>query len=126
MKELHYPAQTYVHDRDHRPTDFGQLKTDMSRRADHLSEHIPPSGSPRPTLTDSTRKEETARSAAGVVAARLLAVLVVVMVVTSILGFTVFDREGGNSATAVASLVIGSYSAVLGLLFGSLKAYLAS
>jgi hypothetical protein len=45
------------------------------------------------------------------------------MVVTPILGFTVFDRQGGNSTTAVASLAIGSCAAVLGLLLGFVKAY---
>lgn len=62
-------------------------------------------------------------SIARVVAARLPAVLVVAMIVTSILGFTVLDRQGGNSATAIASPAIGSSSAVLGLLFGFLKAF---
>jgi hypothetical protein len=58
--------------------------------------------------------------------ARLMAVLVVAMVITSIVGFIVFDRQGGNSAAAVASLAIGGSAAVLGLLFGFLKAYQAS
>jgi hypothetical protein len=52
-----------------------------------------------------------------------LAVLVVAMVVTSILGFTVFDRQVGNSTTAVASLAISSSAAVLGLVLGFVKAY---
>ena len=76
------------------------------------------------SLDDSGR--EKPRSTAGVVTTRLLAVLVVVMVITSIVGFMIFDREGGNSAAAVASLAIGGASAVLGLLLGFLKAYLAS
>jgi hypothetical protein len=58
--------------------------------------------------------------------ARLMAVLVVAMVITSIVGIIVFDRQGGNSAAAVASLAIGGSAAVLGLLFGFLKAYQAS
>jgi hypothetical protein len=50
---------------------------------------------------------------------------VVAMVITSIFGFTAFDRQGGNSAAAIASLAMGA-SAVLGLSFGFLKAYQAS
>jgi hypothetical protein len=61
-----------------------------------------------------------------VIAARFLAVLVVAMVITSIFGFTAFDRQGGNSAAAIASLAMGAASAVLGLSFGFLKAYQAS
>ena len=76
------------------------------------------------SLDDSGR--EKPRSTAGVVTTRLLAVLVVAMVITSIVGFMIFDRQGGNSAAAVASLAIGCASAVLGLLLGFLKAYLAS
>jgi hypothetical protein len=48
------------------------------------------------------------------------------MVITSILGFIASDRQGGNSAMAVASLAIGGASAILGLLLGFLKAYLSS
>ena len=48
------------------------------------------------------------------------------MLVTSILGFTLFDRQGGNSVTALASLAIGGSAAVLGLIFGLVKAYHAS
>jgi hypothetical protein len=48
------------------------------------------------------------------------------MVITSIVGFIIFDRQGGNSAMAVASLAIGGASAILGLLLGFLKAYLTS
>jgi hypothetical protein len=50
----------------------------------------------------------------------------VVMVVTSILGFTLFDRQGGNSATALVSLAIGGAAAVLGLIFGFREAHQAS
>jgi len=67
--------------------------------------------------------QEKPPSTAGVVVTRLLAVLVVAMVVTSILGFTVFDRQVGNSTTAVASLAISSSAAVLGLVLGFVKAY---
>jgi hypothetical protein len=123
MKELHYTAQTYLHDRDRRPADFRQLQTDISPRVDDASEHIRTSESTRPTLADPTRGKETPRAAAGVIAARLLAVLVVIMVVTSIVGFTVFDSQGGNSATAITSLVIGAAAAVIGMSLGFLKAY---
>jgi uncharacterized membrane protein AbrB (regulator of aidB expression) len=53
-------------------------------------------------------------------------VLVVVMVVTSMLGFTLFDRQGGNSATALVSLAIGGAAAVLGLTLAFREAHQAS
>jgi hypothetical protein len=94
------------HDRDSRPTDTGPYMTSASiqRSQDESAQEKP-------------------RSTAGAVVTRLLAVLVVAMVVTSILGFMVFDRQGGNSTTAVASLAIGSSAAVLGLVLGFAKAY---
>jgi hypothetical protein len=61
-----------------------------------------------------------------VIVTHLLAVLVVVMVIASMLGFTVFDRQGGNSATALASLAIGGAAAVLGLILGFREAHQAS
>jgi hypothetical protein len=48
------------------------------------------------------------------------------MVVIAILGLTVFDRQGGYSTTAIVSVVIGNSAAVVGLILGFLKAYLAS
>ena len=57
------------------------------------------------------------------VAALILTVLVPVMVIASIVGFAVFNSQGGNSAVAVASLAIGGAAAVLGLLLGFIKAY---
>lgn len=72
-----------------------------------------------PTTTDVLGRD-------GVVVSRLLAVLVVAMVVTSILGFTLFDRHGGNSATEIGSLAIGGSAAVLGLIFGFREAHRAS
>jgi hypothetical protein len=47
------------------------------------------------------------------------------MVVTSMLGFTIFDHQGGNSATAIVSLAIGGTAAVLGLIFGFREAHQA-
>jgi len=61
-----------------------------------------------------------------VIITRLLAVLVVGMVVTSILGFTLFDRQEGTSATALLSLAIGGAAAVLGLIFGFREAHQAT
>jgi hypothetical protein len=78
------------------------------------------------SLADSAGGQKTKRPTAGVVTARLLAVLVVAMVITSILGFIASDRQGGNSAMAVVSLAIGGAAAILGLLLGFLKAYLSS
>jgi len=126
MNKLNYPTLTHLHDRDGRPSDFGESQTDISDRLDHSSHHIPPSASARPSLDESTRGREKARSTAGVIITHLLAVLVVVMVVTSILGFTLFDRQGGNSATALVSLAIGGAAAVLGLIFGFREAHQAS
>ena len=57
---------------------------------------------------------------------RLLAVLTVAMVVSSILGFTLFDRQGGNSATALVSLTIGGVAAALGLITGFREAHQVS
>jgi hypothetical protein len=90
---------------------------------DDSDQHVPTSATIRRSVSSSTSGHEKARPTAGVIIARLLAVLVVVMVVTSIVGFVVFDRQGGNSAVATTCLVIGAFSAVLGLLFGFLKAY---
>jgi hypothetical protein len=126
MNKHYHPAQTYLHRRAGRSTDFGELQTDISRRLDHSSQPIPTSASTRPSPDESTKEREKARSTAGVIAARLLAVLVVAMVITSILGFTAFDRQAGNSTTAIASLAIGGAAAVLGLSFGFLKAYQVS
>jgi hypothetical protein len=47
------------------------------------------------------------------------------MVVTSMLGFTLFDRQGGNSTTTMVSLAIGASAAVLGLIFGFREAHQA-
>jgi hypothetical protein len=102
MKKLNPP-----HDRDSQPTDTGP--------------YMPTSASIQRSQDESA--QEKLPSTAGVVLTRLLAVLVVAMVVTSILGFTVFDRQVGNSTTAVASLAISSSAAVLGLVLGFVKAY---
>jgi hypothetical protein len=48
------------------------------------------------------------------------------MVVASILGFTLFDRQGGTSAAALVSLAVGGSAAVLGLIFGFREAHQAS
>jgi len=126
MNKLNYPTLTHLHDRDGRPTDFGEPSTDISGRLDHSRQSTSTSASTRPSPDHSTPGSEKARSTAGVVVTHLLAVLVVAMVITSILGFTVFDRQGGNSATAIMSLAIGGAAAVLGLLFGMREAHQAS
>jgi hypothetical protein len=124
MNKLDDPARTHVSGRDSPQTDFGESPTDIA--LDHTSQHMPTSASTRPSFDDSTGRREKAGSAAGLVVTRLLAVLVVAMAVTSILGFTLFDRQGGNSATALASLAIGGSAAVLGLMLGFREAYQAS
>jgi hypothetical protein len=125
MNKLYYPTLTHLHDREGRPPDFGESRTDISGRLDHSTRSTPISVSTRPSLDDTARGSEK-RSTAGLVFTHVLAVLVVVMVVTSMLGFTVFDRQEGNSATAIVSLAIGGAAAVLGLIFGFREAHLAS
>jgi hypothetical protein len=124
MNKLDYPATTHLSGRDSPRTDFGESPTDIA--LDHTSQHMPTSALTRPSFDDSTGGRQKASSAAEVVVTRILAVLVVAMVVASILGFTLFDRQGGNSATALASLAIGGSAAVLGLIFGFREAYRAS
>jgi hypothetical protein len=124
MNKLDYPTTTQLRGRDSPPTDFGESPTDIAR--DDTSQHISTTASTRPTFDASTEEREKARSAAGAISTALLTVLVVVMVVASVLGFTLFDRQGGNSATALASLAIGGSAAVLGLILGFRAAYQAS
>ena len=124
MNKLDYPGRIHLSGRDSPPTDFGESPTDIA--LEHTSQHIRTSASTRPSFDDSTGGREKASPAAGVIVTRLLAVLVVAMVVASILGFTLFDRQGGNSATALASLAIGGSAAVLGLILGFREAYQAS
>jgi hypothetical protein len=103
-----------------------ELRSDLSRPLDQSSQQGAISASAQPTLGDSAPGMESPRSAAGVVAARLLTELMVAMVVISILGLTVFDRQGGYSTTAIVSVAIGNSAAAGGLILGFLKAYLAS
>jgi hypothetical protein len=124
MNKLYYAVPTHLAGRDSPPTHFGESPTDIA--LDQASQHIPASVSTRPSFDDSTGEREKAGSRAGVVVTRLLAVLVAAMVLTSILGFTLFDRQGGNSATALASLAIGGSAAVLGLILGLREAHQAS
>jgi hypothetical protein len=125
MNKLYYPTLTHlVQDRDGRPTYFGESRTGLSDRLDQSSHHLPTSASTHPPLDESTRGRKKVGS--GVIISRLLAVLVVAMVVTSILGFTLFDRQEGTSGTALMSLAIGGAAAVLGLIFGFREAHQAS
>jgi hypothetical protein len=127
MNKLYYPTLTHlVQDRDGRPTYFGESRTGLSDRLDQSSHLLPTSASTRPSLAESTRGRKKVGSTAGVIITRLLAVLVVAMVVTSILGFTLFDRQEGTSATPLVSLAIGGAAAVLGLIFGFREAHQAS
>jgi hypothetical protein len=127
MNKLYYPTVTHlVHDRDRRPTYFGESRTGISDRLDQSSHHLPTSASTRPSLDESTRGRKKVESTAGVIITCFLALLVVAMVVTSILGFTLFDRQEGTSATALVSLAIGGAAAVLGLILGFREAHQAS
>ena len=121
MNKLYYDVPTHLTGRDSPPTDVGESATDIA--PDPASQHMPTSRSTPPS--DSTRVRKKGGSAESVVT-RVLAVLVVAMVVTSILGFTLLDRQGGNSATAIGSLAIGGSAAVLGLILGFREAYQAS
>ena len=123
MNNLHYPTPTQlVPDRDG-PTYVAESRTGISDRLDQSSHHLPTSASTRPS---STRGRKKVGPTGGVIISRLLAALVVGMVVTSILGFTLFDRQEGTSATALVSLTIGGAAAVLGLIFGFREAHQAS
>ena len=127
MNKLYYPTLTHlVHDRDGQPTYFGESRTGLLDRLDQSSHHLPTSASTRPSLHESTRGRKKVGSTAAVIITRLLAVLVVAMVVTSILGFTLFGGQEGTSATALVSLAIGGAAAVLGLIFGFREAHQAS
>ena len=106
MHKLNYHTTTDLPGRDGPQPNSGESPTDIA--LDHASQRIPHSVWP-PSFDDSIPRGEEAGSAAGVVVTRLLSVLVVAMVVTSILGFTLFDRQGGNSAAALASLAIGVF-----------------
>jgi len=125
MNKHYYAARTHLHSPDGRPTDLGESRSDISG-LEHYSQQVSTtSASTQLSLDHSTGGLKRARSAAGVVVTRLLAVLVVIMVVASILGFTLFDRQEGNSATAIVSLAVGGAAAVLGLIFGFREAHQA-
>ena len=97
----------------------------LLHRLDRYPRSLPSPQSIRQASDVPTRKRKTARSAPKVVAARLLAVLVVVLAVTSIVGLTGFG-DNGNVPAAVVAGVVGMFSAVFGLLFGFVKAYQSS
>jgi ABC-type Fe3+ transport system permease subunit len=117
--------QTVYTGGNRRATGSRELPRGASPPLDQSSQQVHVSASAQPTLGDSPPRMENAQSAAGVVAARLLTVLLVVMVVIAILGLTVFDRQGGYSTTAIVSVVIGNSAAFVGVILGFLKAYLA-
>ena len=94
----------------------------LLHRLDRYPRSVPTFQSIRPASDLSTRERKTARSAPKVVAARLLAVLVVTLTVTSIVSLTIFG-DYGNSRASVLAGVVGMFSAVFGLLFGFVKAY---
>ena len=106
-------------------TDFSELPSDLARRLGRSNRSVPTSPSTRPAFDRSTREREKSRSATEVFAAPLLAVLVVALAVASIVGLTIFG-DHGNAPAAVAAGAIGMFSAVLGLLFGFMKAHHSS
>jgi hypothetical protein len=97
----------------------------LLHRLDRYPRSVPTSPSIRPASDLSTRGRTTARSATEVVAARILAVLLVALAVTAIVGLKVFGDHDNASAALVAG-ALGMSSAVLGLLFGFMKAYQSS
>ena len=106
-------------------TDLSELRADLSRRLDRSNRSVPTYPSTRPQSDLSTREREKATSATEVVAARILAVLLVALAVTSIVGLKVFSDDGNASAALVAG-AFGMSSAALGLIFGFMKAYQSS
>jgi hypothetical protein len=105
-------------------TDFSGQRADLPHRLDHSNRSVPTSPSTR-TQSDLTREREKATSAAEVVAARILAVLLVALAVTSIVALKVFSDDGNASAALVAG-ASGMSSAALGMIFGFIKAYQSS
>ena len=108
-----------------RATDFSELRADLSRRVDRPNRSVFTSPSTRPQSDLSTQEREKAMSVAEVVAARILAVLLVALAVTSIVALKVFGDHGNASAALVAG-AFGMSSATLGLIFGFMKAYQSS
>jgi hypothetical protein len=107
-----------------RATGSGEYHSDLSRREDRSKQSVLASASTQPPSNPVNRARKKGRSPVAV-AARLLGVLVVALVVTSIVGLTAVGDQINPTATVVAG-VIGMSSAVLGLLFGFLKAYQSS
>jgi hypothetical protein len=97
----------------------------LLHRLDRYPRSAPTFESIRPASDRSTRERKTAKPAPKVAAARLLAVLVVALTLTSIVGLTVFG-DHGNAPASVLAGVVGMFTAVFGLLYGFLKAYQSS
>ena len=97
----------------------------LLHRLDRYPRFVPTSQSIRPASDLSTPERDKARSGPEAVAAPLLAVLVVALTIASIVGLTTFGDDG-NAPAAVGAGVIGMSSAVLGLIYGFLKAYQSS
>jgi hypothetical protein len=106
-------------------TDLSEPRADLPRRLDHSNRSEPTSPSTRPQSELSTLEHEKATSAAELVAARILAVLLVALAVTSIVALKVFSDDGNASAALVAG-ALGMSSAALGMIFGFMKAYQSS
>ncbi len=108
-----------------RATGSGEYDSDLPRREDRSKQSVLASASTQlPSNPVNQAPKKGGRSPVAV-AARLLGVLVVALVVTSIVGLTAVGDQINPTATVVAG-VIGMSSAVLGLLFGFLKAYQSS
>ena len=106
-------------------TDFSELRPDLPHRLDRSNRSVPTSPSTRPTSDLSIREREKATSAAAVVAARILGVLLVALAVTSIVALKVFG-DAGNASAALVAGAFGMSSAALGMIFGFMKAYQSS
>jgi hypothetical protein len=115
-----------VHARgNQKATDFSELRADLPHRLDRSNRSVRTSPSTRPTSALSIREREKATSAAAVVAARILGVLLVALAVTSIVALKVFG-DAGNASAALVAGAFGMSSAALGMIFGFMKAYQSS
>ena len=104
---------------------FG-ARSDISFQPNGSTRFIAPSRSTRPT-TDLAAPERTeGQSAVEVIAARVLTVAVVALTVIALLGFTLVDRQGGDSTVIVVSGVFGISAGVIGLVVGFINAHRAT
>jgi hypothetical protein len=71
-------------------------------------------------------EQNETRTAGAMVAVPLLTVFVIAMAAASIVGLTVFGDQNRSPSMVVVSGVVGMYAAVLGMIFGFMRAYQSS